>query len=61
MPDDNATAEVAALKSGLGPFYGRILAALERIGDNTDPRQLSLALDDRPPKRPTRKSEAEDA
>jgi hypothetical protein len=28
---DQVPAEIAALKSGLGPFYGRILAALERI------------------------------
>lgn len=27
------SAEVAALKSGLGPFFGRLLAAAERIAD----------------------------
>lgn len=33
MPELELTPEVAALKSGLGPFYGRLLAALERIAD----------------------------
>lgn len=27
------TPEIAAMKSGLGPFYGRLLLALERIAD----------------------------
>jgi hypothetical protein len=31
MPD--VSPEVAALKSGLGLYYGRLLAALERIAD----------------------------
>ncbi len=35
MPEstEQISAEVAALKSGLGPFYGRLLAAAERIAD----------------------------
>lgn len=33
VQDLEISAEVAALKSGLGPFYGRLLAALERIAD----------------------------
>jgi len=37
------SAEVAALKSGLGPFYGRILAALERIADALDSSGGSVA------------------
>lgn len=31
LEQDQLTPEVAALKSGLGSYYGRLLAALERI------------------------------
>lgn len=33
MPELELDPETAALKSGLGVFYGRLLKALERIAD----------------------------
>lgn len=33
MPTNEYTPDIAALKSGLPVFYGRILTALERIAD----------------------------
>jgi len=34
MPESTEVSpEIAALKSGLGPFFGRLLAAAERIAD----------------------------
>jgi hypothetical protein len=40
MPNDEMSAEVAALKSGLPVFYGRILAVLERIATALEHPQL---------------------
>lgn len=54
MPESTheVTPEVAALKSGLGPFYGRLLAAAERIAD---------ALEGAPPKKTTTTGRRPDA